>query len=236
MNDSQPSPELVEAALAPGHPTPVGRYRLDLVSGRWTWSDEVFAMHGFAPGDIVPTTDLILAHKHPDDRARVDHVLRSAATTGRPFSSVHRIIDAHGGTRTLAVTGQSRVDASTGAITELYGYFIDVSDAHHEQAQREATASIRAAAEHRAAIEQAKGVIMVTFGISSDEAFSHLRTASNQLNVPVRDLATWLIHWFSNPAMTEFPTSDQVTDFLTAPIPADQPSGDRSDPAPDVVS
>ena len=236
MNDAQPSPDSVEAALASGRPTPVGRYRLDLTTGHWAWSDEVFAMHGFTPGDIVPTTDLILAHKHPDDRARVDHVLRNAATTGRPFSSGHRRSDAHGSTRTLAVTGQSRRDPTTGNVGELYGYFIDVTDAHREEAQREATASIHAAAEHRAAIEQAKGVIMVTFGIKDDEAFGHLRTASNQLNVPVRDLATWLIHWFADPTRTEFPTADEVTSFLAAPIPAEQGrSADQADPAPDVV-
>src|SRR5690606_2005649 len=68
---ASPSPESLEAALAPGSAAPVGRYLLELSSGRWTWSDEVFVMHGFRPGEIVPTTELMLSHKHPDDRARV---------------------------------------------------------------------------------------------------------------------------------------------------------------------
>ncbi|MGI5187207.1 hypothetical protein ACQEVI_03580 [Promicromonospora sp. CA-289599] len=46
--------------------------------------------YGFEPGDVVPTTSLKLSHKHPDDRARVDGVLRRAAETGQPFSSVDR--------------------------------------------------------------------------------------------------------------------------------------------------
>lgn len=226
MNEPQtspasPSPESLEAALAPGSAAPVGRYLLELSSGRWTWSDEVFVMHGFRPGEIVPTTELMLSHKHPDDRARVDHVLRNAAATGRPFSSVHRVYDAHGRLRTLAVTGQSRRDPATGEVSELYGYFIDVTEASREEAQREATASIRASAENRAAIEQAKGVLMVTFGTDAEGAFERLRAASNRLNVPVRDLAAWLVHWFSGPGVTEFPTPGQVEDFLTAPVPAD---------------
>jgi hypothetical protein len=225
----------LEAALAPGAQPPVGRYRLDLSTGRWAWSDEVFEMHGFRPGEVVPTTELMLSHKHPDDRARVDHALREASATGEPFSSVHRIRDARGQTRTIAVTGQGRRDPESGEVTELFGYFIDVTEANREIAQREATASIQASSERRAAIEQAKGVVMVSFGVDGDEAFEQLRAASNQLNVPVRDLATWLVHWFSGPGMTEFPTADEVKDFLASPVPVTEqadPVTEQEDPGP----
>jgi PAS domain-containing protein len=209
----------VETALAAGLQPPVGRYRLDLETGRWAWSDEVYIMHGFQPGEIVPTTELMLAHKHPEDRARVDGVLREAAMTGEPFSSVHRIYDAKGVIRTLAVTGQGRRDPESGKISELVGYFIDVTESHREAARREATESIRASAERRAAIEQAKGVLMVAYGVDADDAFRELRVASNHLNVPVRDLAVWLVHWFSRPGMTAFPTRGEIAEFLAAPVP-----------------
>ncbi|AEG42858.1 PAS and ANTAR domain-containing protein [Isoptericola variabilis] len=219
MNESAPFDEAVEAALASGAKPPVGRYRLDLKTARWVWSDEVYVMHGFQPGDVVPTTEMMLSHKHPDDRARVDGVLREAALTGEPFSSVHRIFDAQGKVRTLAVTGQGRRDPETGEVTELVGYFIDVTEAQREAAQREATESIRASAERRAAIEQAKGVLMVAYGVDAEGAFDELRTASNRLNVPVRELAVWLIHWFSRPGLTAFPTRDEIAEFLAAPVP-----------------
>lgn len=219
MNESAPFDEAVEAALASGAKPPVGRYRLDLRTGRWAWSDEVYVMHGFEPGEIVPTTEMMLSHKHPEDRARVDGVLRSAAVTGEPFSSVHRIYDARGQVRTLAVTGQGRQDPENGEVTELVGYFIDVTEANREAAQRQATESIRASAERRAAIEQAKGVLMVAFTVDAEEAFDRLRTASNRLNVPVRELAVWLVHWFSRPGLTAFPTKDEIEEFLAAPVP-----------------
>jgi PAS domain-containing protein len=226
VNDSAQFDEALEAALAAGTRPPVGRYRLDLTSGRWAWSDEVFLMHGFQPGEVVPTTELMLSHKHPEDRARVDGVLRTAAETGEPFSSVHRIYDAHGAIRTLAVTGQGRRDPETGEVTELVGYFIDVTEANREAAQRQATESIRASAERRAAIEQAKGVLMVAFAVDGEEAFDRLRTASNQLNVPVRELAVWLIRWFSRPGLTTFPTAAEITEFLGAPVPVTPASED----------
>jgi PAS domain S-box-containing protein len=209
----------IEEVLAGGTRPPVGRYRLDLATGQWAWSDEVYVMHGFEPGQIVPTTPLMLSHKHPDDRARVDGVLRRAAETGQPFSSVHRILDAQGRTRTLAVTGQGRRDPASGEVTELFGYFIDVTESHREAAAREATASIRASAQRRAVIEQAKGVLMVVYGMNEDEAFERLRQASNLANIAVRDIAYTLVHLFSGPEVTVFPTREAIEAFLADPTP-----------------
>lgn len=211
----------IEKVLAGGARPPVGRYQLDLATGEWAWSDEVFAMHGFRPGDIVPTTSLMLSHKHPDDRDRVDGVLRRAAETGLPFSSVHRILDAAGKTRTLAVTGQGRRDPATGQVTELFGYFIDVTEVQRDAVEREATVSIRASSERRSVIEQAKGVLMVVYGIDEDGAFGLLREASNQANIAVRDIAYSLVHLFSGPDVTQFPTREAIDRFLAEPAAPD---------------
>ena len=224
--------EALEEALASGSQPPVGRYRLDLRTGHWQWSDEIYIMHGFAPGEIVPTTELMLSHKHPEDRARADGVLKEAAETGGPFSSVHRIFDASGKQRKLAIIGQGRTDHETGATTELYGYFIDVTDADHEMAQREATASIQAAAENRAAIEQAKGILMAGLKLDPQAVFDELRTASNHANVPVRDLATWLVQRFTDPATNQFPSAEQLTAFLAAPAASTSLDPDASEAAP----
>ena len=212
----------IESALGGGARPPVGRYRLDLSTGEWAWSDEVYVMYGFEPGDVVPTTPLMLSHKHPDDRARVDGVLRRAAETGQPFSSVHRIVNAEGKTRTLAVTGQGRRDSGSGRVTELFGYFIDVTKAQREAAAREASASIKASAERWSGIEQAKGVIMVVCGVAEEEAFELMREASNNANIAVRDIATSLVALFSGPGVTECPSAEEVDKFLADPVrPAD---------------
>jgi len=182
----------IEGTLALGASHPVGRYRHDLATGRWWWSDETFRIHGFEPGDVVPTTELILAHKHPDDRDRVSQVLRRACATGEPFSSVHRIMDAHGDERTLAVVGEGRTDA-TGAVCELVGFFTDVTPAVARIADVRATASIRASAESRAAIEQAKAIVMCAMRTDLEGAFAWLREASNHSNVPLRDVSARVV-------------------------------------------
>ena len=182
----------IEGTLALGTSHPVGRYRHDLVTGRWWWSDETYRIHGFEPGDVVPTTALILAHKHPDDRDRVSQVLQRACTTGEPFSSVHRIMDAHGDERTLAVVGEGRRDAM-GSVCELVGYFTDVTPAVARIADVRATASIRASAAHRATIEQAKGVVMCALRTDVEGAFEWLREASNHSNLPLRDISARIV-------------------------------------------
>jgi hypothetical protein len=184
---------VLHAVLRGDGPQPVGRYALDVPAGKWWWSDELFAMHGFVPGEVVPTTELMLAHKHPDDLSRVQGVLAEVTSRGTPFSCTHRIIDAHGRTRTLGVVGQGDLDPGTGAVTRVTGYFMDLTETHGARVREEASAAIRASASHRAAIEQAKGAVMVLYGLSEDEAFALLRDHSSITNEPVRSIAARLI-------------------------------------------
>lgn len=181
--------EAVLAALVTGDDQPVGRFRVDVAEGRWWWSDEVYTMHGFAPGEVVPTTPLVLAHRHPDDRDGVSQSLLRSARTGDPFGSMHRIVDASGDARTLVVAAQGRRSRATGQVVEVSGYVVDVTESHRSAAQREATAAIQAADTSRSVIERARGVLMVAYGVGPEEAFEILRKRSNDSNVPVRDLA-----------------------------------------------
>lgn len=190
-------PMEIERALTLGANHAVGRYRYTIATKGWWWSDETFQIHGFEPGEVVPTTTLLLAHKHPDDRARISRVLTSAAVTGDPFSSVHRIMDARGAERTLTVIGRGRRDARTRKVSELVGYFVDVTAAVRARASEAASASIRASAATRAPIEQAKGIIAFSLGIETEDAFERLRTTSNVTNVAVRDVAGQIVEMAS---------------------------------------
>lgn len=58
-----------------------GSDRHGLVAQKW-WRAETFQVHGFEPGAVVPSTALVLAHKHPDDSARVSRTPKNAAATG----------------------------------------------------------------------------------------------------------------------------------------------------------
>jgi len=216
----------VLAALGTGEPQPVGRFRVTLPDDAWWWSDEVYEMHGFAPGEVVPTTALVRAHKHPDDRDRVAGVLARAAGTGGAFGSMHRIVDATGRTRTLAIVARGRRPGPGSPVTEVEGYFVDVTTALQEAARREATAAIRAADASRSAIEQAKGVLMVAFGVDPDAAFELLRRRSNDANVPVRELARRLVGGLGTDDDVVEVARRRVDELLDAAV--DGHSADRS--------
>ncbi|WP_036969377.1 PAS and ANTAR domain-containing protein [Promicromonospora kroppenstedtii] len=204
----------VEEVLDGGDLPPLGRYRLDLATETWSWSSEVYRMHGFEPGQVVPTTALMLAHKHPDDLGATDGVLKQAAESGRAFSSVHRVLDAQGGTRTLVITGEASRDPDTGEVAELSGYFIDVTGSHRAAAARDASVSIQASSERRAVIDQAKGILMMTYSLEHTSAFELLRRVSNETNVPVRDIAGSLVDLASSSVLVNVAERSVVDEFL----------------------
>ena len=65
----------------------VGSFRYLRAEDRWEWSDAVAHMHGYAPGQVQPTTALVMSHKHPDDAANVARLIEAMTGQGRPFSS-----------------------------------------------------------------------------------------------------------------------------------------------------
>jgi PAS domain S-box-containing protein len=173
----------MDAVLGAGEPQRVGRFKFFLDGQRWEWSDALAQLHGYKPGTVVPTTELLLAHKHPDDREQVAAVLQRVAL-GEPFSSRHRIVDVSGRTRTVIVVGDVMCDHA-GKLIGTTGFYIDVTEA----VQTELTTAVTEVVASRAEIEQAKGVLMVAYGLSAQRAFDLLVWRSQETNVKVHDIA-----------------------------------------------
>jgi len=89
---------------APGWPL-AGSFKYHAREDRWEWSDEVAVMHGYEPGTVTPTTELVLAHKHPDDKPTVAQLIEQVRRLGIPFSSRHRIIGTAGKIHVVVVVG-----------------------------------------------------------------------------------------------------------------------------------
>jgi PAS domain S-box-containing protein len=188
---------LVDSVLGLGDPQRVGRFRFFLDGHRWEWSDAVARMHGYKPGQVEPTTELLLQHKHPEDRDRVAAVLERV-TKGKPFSSRHRIIDTAGRTHCVVVAGDRMVD-SAGALAGTSGFYIDVTDSLHS----DITTVLTAVADARARIEQAKGVLMIAYGISPERAFDILVWRSQETNLKVREVADRFLDAVASKASAE---------------------------------
>ncbi|WP_433723170.1 PAS and ANTAR domain-containing protein [Nocardia sp. CA-129566] len=170
----------------------IGSFRFWFADQRWEWSDEVAAMHGYAPGTIRPTTRTLLAHKHPDDRAHVAESITLAVQTGEPFSSRHRIIDTSGRIHEVIVVGDRLLD-DFGTAVGTEGYYIDLTEILAQQRQTTLDETLPDLLESRAVIEQAKGVLMFAYDINAEQAFGVLRWRSQETNTKLRDLAAQLI-------------------------------------------
>jgi ANTAR domain/PAS fold len=179
----------------------VGTFRFWFDGERWEWSDEVARMHGYEPGTVAPTTKLMLSHKHPDDREHVRDLLQHALHSGESFSSRHRFVDTTGGVHDAIVVADCIVDES-GAVSGTAGYYIDLTstfdEARYESRQEALDEALPDLFENRAAIEQAKGVIMAVYRVTPDQAFRVLQWRSQETNVKLRALAKLLIHEVSN--------------------------------------
>jgi PAS domain S-box-containing protein len=66
---------LVEAEALAG----LGSWTMDLRSGEALWSDELYRIHGLAPGVAAPGVEMLLHHVHADDRRGLAELLRTVA-------------------------------------------------------------------------------------------------------------------------------------------------------------
>jgi hypothetical protein len=170
----------------------VGAFRFWFMGQRWEWSDEVALMHGYEPGSVVPTTELLLSHKHPEDRDHVQDLLDRALHSKSSFSSRHRFIDTAGNVHDAIVVADRMAD-ETGAVVGTAGYYIDLTATFVETRQIALDEALPDLFETRAVIEQAKGVLMAVYRVSADQAFGVLRWRSQETNTKLRALARQLI-------------------------------------------
>lgn len=196
----------IDLVLGLGDPQKVGRFSFFLESERWEWSDAVARMHGYKPGQVEPTTELLLQHKHPDDLDHVAAVLEQVRK-GKPFSSRHRIVDTAGHTRCVVVVGDRMLD-DDGELIGTLGFYVDVTDSLHS----DITTVLSAVADSRARIEQAKGVLMIAYDISAERAFDILVWRSQEANLKLRDVASRFLDAVASKASAE--TQSQVDQAL----------------------
>ena len=169
-----------------------GTWTWNVLEDRWWWSDEIYAIHGFEPGEVVPTTALMLAHKVLDDLEKCRSTLAGAKVRPGPFSNYHRIIDTRMRTRHILTVGSGHADG-IGRVFEVTGYLVDLTDARQNDVQPAVEEALDRALEHRGVIDLAKGAIMLAHGVDADTAFGILRSTSNVTQLKLRDVALRLV-------------------------------------------
>jgi hypothetical protein len=192
---------------------PVGYYGYTVAEDHWTWSEGVYAVLGFEPGEVPATTRTLLAHQHPDDRARAVGVLEAAIAGGGSFSCYHRVVDRLGRVRSVLAVGRTTC-GEHGAVEEVVGSVVDLTELRRAEGEADLQQALRGVAEHRAVIEQAKGILMLVHGCDEDEAFAVLRQHSQNANIKVSDLAHRLVKSAGMDLLSSPETRRAVAGFL----------------------
>lgn len=178
------------------------RFEWDLSVDRWWWSDGMYAVHGYAPGGVEPTLDLLLSRQHPMDRARTHEAFTRVCEDGRPFVFEHRIVTRPDGVRTMILSVTAHVGAGPRPLY-VAGTLLDVSDARrlHHAAEQDSIAGLQAelvrvsqTVRTRELISQATGVLMERHKVTADEAADLLRRASQVAGRKLPDVASELLY------------------------------------------
>ena len=200
----------------PARPAQVGHFQYTASTGRWTWSDGMFEVHGMAPGDVVPTLAIMSRHIHPDDRGRVLDVLGQCGVDGEPFGCQYRLLDLTGAERTVTLTGAG--GAADDTLRTVTGFLVDVTAAQRDAVAHRVNEELSQALRSHAVIDQAKGAFMLGYGIDGDAAFELLRWGSQQRNVRLLTLAERLVAAVESGGGLGSDTRQRLDDFYFASL------------------
>ena len=191
-------------------PTPrrlAGRYRYDRRAGTWSWSPEMSVLLNLARNGAHPCTELLVHSLHPGDRPRVLEAIAGACSAGLPFAVRVRLGSRGAGERPAVLVGEPAVDAA-GVVDALEGVLVEVPPEPQPPAPRPGAAEteddrvhaletevsqLRTAMSSRAAIEQAKGILMLLTSCGEQVAFDLLAHISSNSHRKVRDVAVAIV-------------------------------------------
>ena len=214
-----PSPILALGTASPARPAAqparglsaprrlAGRYRYDRRAGTWSWSPEMAGLLNLARNAAHPCTELLVHSLHPGDRPRALDAITAACTTGTPFALRVRLGSRGGVERPALLVGEPVVDPA-GGVDALEGVLVEVpperrppaprpgaagTEDDRVQALETEVAQLRTAMSSRAAIEQAKGILMLLTSCGEQVAFDLLAHISSNSHRKVRDVAVAIV-------------------------------------------
>jgi diguanylate cyclase (GGDEF)-like protein/PAS domain S-box-containing protein len=118
-----------------------GVWDWDLVSGKFTWSDELFALFGLDPNVDKADLDTWRGIVHPDDRQVAEERIKAALDTASPLHNEYRIVLPGGEIKWIVSVGGVNCDENANP-QRMTGLCIDFTEkkeaerkAHHREAR-----------------------------------------------------------------------------------------------------
>ena len=132
-----------------------GRFRWEIERGQAVWSDSVYRLYGYRPGQVVPSSALGLGHKHPDDLPDFVDAVHAGMLADRLIVHEHRVVDVRGAVRRVVMVGRGARDEQ-GRVQTLYGFVLALRPSDRQEPES-------TAARASAALVQA---VMTAFRVS----------------------------------------------------------------------
>jgi PAS domain S-box-containing protein len=136
----------------------LGSWEVDLVDledvGRnpLHWSDEVFRIFGYEPGQLDISRENFLLMVHPEDRLHVSEAAAAALHEKRPYDLVHRIALPNGVVRVVHEHAEMTYDERTGRPLRMVGTVQDITE--RKRSEKELRDSEQRFRELNATLEQ----------------------------------------------------------------------------------
>jgi PAS domain S-box-containing protein len=134
--------ERLRLALAAGR---MGAWDWDRRRNTVTWSEEHFAIMGFAPFSVVPGQDVWASRVHPEDRPRADAALSEAIAARKQYHCEYRVIWPDG-TQHWVEARAEPIYGAGGDCVRVMGLVVDVTE------RKRAEGALRASEEQYRAV------------------------------------------------------------------------------------
>jgi hypothetical protein len=209
---------MVDGGVSPADEQMVARFsgRVDYRVGRflgrphadlWVWDEESGAILGSIRSGASAPLLTLLQSVADEERSLVGDAFRAAVEHGDPIMVSCRLHSCGGSNvRSVLIAAEMSDDEpkdqsalprthglAAAAGPWLAGQILDLTMLRLGATRAAANHAVSEATRHRAVIEQAKGILMVTHRIDADTAFGLLRHHSQTTNTKVHELAAHLV-------------------------------------------
>jgi hypothetical protein len=182
----------------------VGRPRAD----QWVWDEQLMVILGDPCRGDSASLQTLLQWVVEEERQVAADAFRAAIEHGDEVMVSCRLQAGDGSVRSVLILAEISDDEPSGVSMSallqmdgvaaatgpwLVGHVLDLTTLRVSATRAAANHAVHEAAQHRAVIEQAKGMLMLTYRIDADTAFQLLRRHSQTTNTKVHGLAAHLV-------------------------------------------
>ena len=105
----------------------IGNLAWDMSTNDMTWSDEIYHIFGYNPGDVRPSYEWLMSRVLPDDRPLLSSSLEAALHENRLFNIDFRILTPDGSVRYVNVVADRIKHDKAGNPRWMYGIIQDIT-------------------------------------------------------------------------------------------------------------